>query len=150
MCSKTAEARRFLQQPKRLNRLIQNKLIEQQQMRDIALSVTAQYGGERVQSSGNNQKMADALGRFVDMESEIDALVDKLINAKRDVANVIEQLPLVEYELIHMVYVQGIDLLDVANDKDKTYSWATTIHGRALKNIQTILESKKTGKLQDI
>jgi hypothetical protein len=33
-------------------------------------------------------------------------------------------------------------LLDVAIACERTYSWVTTVHGRALKNVQEILDAR--------
>ena len=88
--------------------------------------------------------MADAVSQYIDLENEINNAVDKLIDAKKDVISVIEQLEATEYDLIHKVYVQYLSFYDVAEAYDKTYTWVTTIHGRALKNVQEIL-NRRTG-----
>lgn len=139
------EAREFLEQLTKLDMMIENKQIEKEQWKAIALNVTAKYDGERVQSSGSQQKMSDAIEKYIEIETEINACIDELIEIKKDVISVIEQLKPSEYDLIHKVYVQHITL-DVAADLcDKTYSWATTIHGRALKNVQRILDGRMKG-----
>ena len=120
---------------------IKNKLIEQQQWRDIALGITANMEGERVQSSGTKSKMADAVERCVDMEAEIDNLVDLLIDTKKSVVQAIEKLDsATEYNVLHMRYIQDKSLQDIADQYGMDYSWATTVHGRALKGVQLILD----------
>ena len=141
---KKITAKEFIKQLKKLDRLIENKLIEKEQWKSIATGTTAHICGERVQSSGSNQKMADAVSQYIDLENEINNAVDKLIDAKKDVISVIEQLEATEYDLIHKVYVQYLSFYDVAEAYDKTYTWVTTIHGRALKNVQEIL-NRRTG-----
>lgn len=135
-------AKDFLRQIKKLDRLIENKLIEIQRWKDIANNTTANLTGERVQSSGNPQKIADAICRYIDLEREINQDIDKLVDAKKDVISVIEQLNATEYDIIHKIYVQHLTLEDVADAYDRTYSWATTIHGRALKHVQNILNKR--------
>lgn len=54
----------------------------------------------------------------------------------------IEQLPENEYDLLHRIYIQGKTMDDVADAYGKTYSWATTVHGRALKRVQNILDGR--------
>ena len=135
-------AKEFLRQIKKLDRLIENKLIEIQRWKDIANNTTATLSGERVQSSGNPQKIADAIGRYIDLEREINQDIDELVEAKKDVISVIEQLNATEYDIIHKIYVQYLTLEDVADAYDRTYSWATTIHGRALKHVQNILNKR--------
>jgi hypothetical protein len=146
------DAKVFLNQLNKLDRMIENKLIEKEQWKAIALGVGS--GGadvlikgklhkmDKVQSTPNPQKMEDAVIRYVDIEAEIDACVDELIEAKKDVISVIEKLSAEEYDLLHKVYVQHKELADVADAFKKTYSWVTTIHGRALKNVQRILDER--------
>ena len=133
----------FLKQLKKLDRMIENKLIEKEQWKAIATGTTPQMGGERVQSSGSQQKMADAIDRYIDIEKEIDAVIDQLIDTKKDVISVIEQLNAIEYDVLHKVYVQFITLQDVADLYDKSYNWAKTVHGRARKKVQRILDARQ-------
>lgn len=108
-------AKEYLNQLVKLDTIIQNKMVEKEQWLDIALGVTS--GGksilverngkselhnmERVQSSGSQQKMADAIDRFVDLEREINQLVDGLIDMKREIVRTIELLNATEYDVLH-------------------------------------------------
>ena len=137
------DAKEYLRQVEKLDLRIKNKLIEQRQWRDIALGITANMDGERVQSSGAKSKMADAIDRCVDMEAEIDSLVDNLIEIKKEVIQTIERLDsAVEYDILHRRYIQGMELQEIADHYGKEYGWATTTHGRALKNVQALLDDK--------
>lgn len=139
-----SEAQLYLEQVEKLDAIIKNKLIEKQQWKDVALGITANMGGERVQSSGNKSKMANAVDKCVDIEREIDEMVDKLISAKKDVLKTIEQLDSpIEYNVLHMRYIQYIDLQGIADHYKREYGWATTTHGRAIANVQKILDKRK-------
>lgn len=142
MKPKTKETTDYLKQPQRLEVMIKNKLIERQQLKDIAFSITANSDGERVQSSGSQQKMANAVDRWVDMEAEINGLIDRLVDTKKEVIATIEQLSTAEYDVLHKLYIQGMTFDEVAAAKDRSKSWATTIHGRALVNVQRIREEQ--------
>lgn len=147
------KAKEFLRQIQKTDRMIENKLIEKEQWKSVALGTTAhiqtaKIGGvvqglDRVQQSGSQNKMADAVERYIDIETEIDEYIDELVDIKKDVISVIEQLDIVEYDLLHKVYVQGIELYDVTNYYDKSYSWVTMTHGRALNNVQKILDARE-------
>lgn len=137
------EAKEWLRRVEKTDLRIRNKLIEQQQWRDIALGITANMEGERVQSSGGKSKMADAVERVVDMENEIDSLIDELIDTKKEVIQTIEQLDsATEYNVLHMRYIQYMSLQEIADHYNRDYGWATTTHGRALKSVQELLERK--------
>ena len=137
------DAKSFLKRVESLDVKIRNKLIEQQQWRNIALGITANMDGDRVQSSSGKSKMSDAIDRCVDMEAEINELVDKLIDTKKEVIQTIEQLDsAVEYDVLHKRYIQHMELQDIADHYGYEYGWATTTHGRALKSVQEILDRK--------
>ena len=143
-----SEAQVYLEQVEKLDAIIKNKLIEKQQWREIALGITANMEGERVQASGTKNKMADAVAKCVDIESEIDGLIDKLIDIKKEVTQTIEKLESPsEYRLLHMRYIQFIPLKDIAERWNTEYTNVTTAHGRALKNVQEIMERNKEVKL---
>lgn len=134
-------AKEFLQQVEKLDILIENKLIEQKQWRDIALGITAGTEGERVQSSGSQSKMADAINKCVDMEAEIDNLIDQLIRQKKEVIKIIEQVQNPTwYKVLHMKYIQYLDLNDIADRCNKSYDWAKSAHSKAVKIVQKILD----------
>ena len=138
-----SEAQRYLEQVEMLDAIIKNKLIEQRQWKDVALGITANMDGERVQSTGSQSKMADAIDMCVDMEAEIDSLIDRLIQTKRDVIHTIEQVESpIEYNLLHMRYIQYIDPQGIADKYGKEYEWATTTLGRGRASVQRILDEK--------
>lgn len=140
---KKRDAQLYLERVEMIDSIIRNKLIEQQQWRDIALGITANMEGERVQSSGAKSKMADAINKCVDMEAEIDGLINDLADTKREVIATIEQLESpYEYRIIHAKYIQFIDLVDIAEQWNKEYTAITTAHGRALANVQEILDRR--------
>lgn len=135
-------AKDFLKQLPKLNKMIENKMAEKEQWKSIALGTTSFSTSERVQSTPNQQKMSDAVVRCLDIEAEIDQCIDALVDTKKDVISVIEQLEATEYDVLHKVYVQNITLDIVADKYERSYSWATTIHGQALKNVQKILDER--------
>ena len=137
-------AKDYLIQVVKLDTMIQNKLIEKAQWMDIALGITAHMDGDRVQSSGAKSRMAEAVEKCVDMEAEINSLIDRLIDTKKDVIATIEAVENpTEYDVLHKRYIQQMDLQDIADAYDKEYGWATTVHGRALKNVQDLLDARE-------
>lgn len=98
---------------------------------------------EKVQSSGTQSKMANAVERWVDLDAEINSLIDSLIDLKREVNEVIERLNTEEYDVLHKVYFQYMTFDEVAATKSRSKSWCTTVHGRALANVQLILNERK-------
>jgi DNA-directed RNA polymerase specialized sigma24 family protein len=137
------QAKEYLLQIKKLDRLIQNKLIEKEQWRAIAEGASSSLSSDKVQSSGNPQRMADAISNYLDIENEIKATIKTLVVTKKKILKTIEQLDTDEYDILHKIYLQGLSLYDVADIYDKSYNWATTTHGRALKHLQNILNAQE-------
>lgn len=136
-------AKDYLLQIRKLDRLINNKLLEFDQWMSIATSTTVSTEGERVQSSGSKDKMGDAVARLVDVQTEINREIDRLVDLKREVIRDIEQLPIAdEYDILHMIYVQGMTFQEAADALNKSYRWTTALHGRALSHLQKILNER--------
>ncbi len=136
-----SKAQIFLERVGKIDRIIENKLIEQRQWRDLATRISANISDIKVQSSGCKDKMAEAIDKCIDMESEIAHYVDELIAEKREVVKTLEEVySPTEYNLLHMRYIQYMRLEDIASVFKKDYGWATTTHGRALKSLERILE----------
>lgn len=135
-------AKDFLRQISKYDRLIENKLIEAAQWRDIANNSTTNMSGERVGASPNPHRTAEAICKYMDLEEEARKCADALIAAKKDVIGVIEQLSASEYDLLHKIYVQGLEYKEVAYKCKRSYSWVTTNHALAVKNVQKILDKR--------
>ena len=143
MNNRKSEAQIYLEQVKGLDTKIKNKLIEQQQWKDIALSITANMEGERVQASGSKSKLENAMVKCVDMDAEIDSLIDQLIDTKKEVIQTIEQLySPIEYDILHKRYIQYKSLQDIADYYGKDYDWAKVNCKRACNHLQAILNKK--------
>lgn len=137
------DAKAYLSQVRKLDTQIRNKLIEKRQWHDIALGITSNMDGDRVQSSGRKTKMADAIDKCVDMEAEIDSLIDKLIDTKKEVIQTIEELesPL-QYDVLHCHYIQFLSYQEIADKYGKDYEWVKQAHKRGIRNVRVILDRK--------
>ena len=106
---------------------------------ELASGITAGMGGDRVQSTKNTHPMESKVVEAAMIDQEIDRL-------KKEISGIIEtiqQLPAEEYDLLHKVYVRHLTLKAAHAEAKKSYSWATTTHGRALKNLQYILDHRE-------
>jgi hypothetical protein len=134
---KKSEAQLFLEELERIDALVECKLIERLQWKELALNITANMGGEVVQSSGSQSKMAEAVNHAIDMENEVLLAVNKLIAKKKEVTQLIEQVDNATwYKILHERYVQHIELSDIADNFGKSYDWAKSTHGRAIQCVQ--------------
>lgn len=132
------KARTYLEQIAKWDAIIRNKFIEKKQWLDVATGIVAHSDGERVQSSGSQQRMADATDRCVDLDRQIAEYEAK----KAAVIATIELLPLEEYDLLHKIYVQHMDIQTAADAMDRSCSWAKGKHGTALQILQKIIDGR--------
>ena len=128
---------------KKVETLIKNKRIECLQWRDLAHSVTANLGGEKVQSTSNPQKMANAIHRCIELEEETKREIERLVVKKQEVIRLIEQLPEPEYDVIHRIYVQYESQKDVMYARKKSRSWVDQKHDKAIEMLDDILKKEQ-------
>lgn len=141
------DARTYLQQIQKDNKLIQNKCIEVYQLRCLATSVTAPMGTEPVQTSGVSDKVGNITAKIVDLECEINKMIDRFIDDKQERIKVIEQVenPL-QYNILHSHYVQGKRFKEIAEDEHYSEVHINKQHQYALGSVQRILDEKKKGQ----
>lgn len=139
----TDEARELLNNIKKLDAVIQNKITEKEQWQALALATTSKLTDDKVQSTPNPQRKSEAMDKAIDIEIEIDKLIDRLIYEKRAVVKRLEQLPAIEYDTLHRMYLQNYELDDIAKRYKKSYSWAKNVHFRAIVNLQILLDQEK-------
>lgn len=144
----TMNSKAYLGQIARINTQIKNKTAEIQQWKEIATSTTAPIGGEKVQTSSNPHKMANAIAKYVDMEAEIGGCIAQLAKTKAEIIATIETLPTDEYDVLHLRYVQQMPWKEVAYNFRKNHTGSksnvTAIHGRALRRLQKILDERES------
>ena len=136
----------YLKQIQKLDKLIENKMAEVQKWKEIANNTTVNMSGERVQSSGSHDTVANAVCTYLDLEAELEKDIADLVTKRQEIIGVIEQLNPTYYDILHKIYVQGYTLQEVASLYDRRYEWATTTKGRALKQVQIILNKREDTK----
>lgn len=140
---KKSEAQKYLEQIKEIDGDISDMIKDVERLRLIAYGTTAKSGGERVQSSSSKQKMADAVCEYVDIEEDIKRELGRLSEKRKEILSVIRRLQFNKRSIIHKRYVQGKSFDEIADMCDKSKSWVTSIHGRALQDVQAILDERK-------
>ena len=138
MKKKMHPAKKYLLQIEKIDAMIENKKAEKEFWESIAAGTTVKLT-ERVQGSGNGDKMADAIIKTLEVQQEINSHVKVLCELRKEVISVIEQLDADEYDLLHKVYVQYYTLKQYQYLKHISYSSVTSIHGRALNKVWEIV-----------
>ena len=88
----------YLNQISRLNRMINNKLSEISQLRELACSVSAIRNEEKVQTSPKADSIGTAISKIDEMERDIERTIDKYTKKKNLIKNRAGLLPL-SYEV---------------------------------------------------
>ena len=141
---KKSKAQVFMERVQMIAEIIPCKLIERQQYKDLALSITANMDGERVQSSGSKSKIEQAVTKCEEAEEDILNAVIRLIEEKNKRTEILEQLDSpIYYKVLHMKYIQNMEFIEIADALKMEYTNVTTTHGRALKQVQKVLYDSK-------
>lgn len=133
------DTKQYLQQISRLDRMIQNKLSEISQLRELAMSVSAVKNEERVQTTPNFDKIGTAYCKIEEMEEKLDKLIDEFVDKKN---LIISQIDKIEnetyYEILFARYIEKKTFEKIADEL--TYSWRQVIrlHGRALQEFERV------------
>ena len=127
----------YLGQISRLNRMINNKLTEIAQLKDMAASISAPQNGDRVQTTPNFDKIGTKYAKIDEMERKIDGMVDELVDKKE---KIIQQIDSMEDEnTYNILFARSIErkTFEVIATEMK-YSWRQVIrlHGTALKQFE--------------
>lgn len=137
------DTKQYLQQISRLDRMINNKLSEISQLRELAMSVSAVKNEERVQTTPNFDKIGTAYCKIEEMEEKLDKLIDEYVDKKN---LIISQIDGIEnetyYEILFARYIEKKTFEKIADEMTYSFRNVTRLHGRALQEFE-----KKYGNL---
>ena len=137
------DTKTYLQQISRLDRMINNKLSEISQLRELAMSVSAVKNEERVQNTPNFDNIGTAYCKIEEMEEKLDKLIDEYVDKKN---LIISQIDGIEnetyYEILFARYIEKKTFEKIADEMTYSFRNVTRLHGRALQEFE-----KKYGNL---
>lgn len=136
----------YLRQIKVMDAKINADIEELAQLEALATKTTSAIGGERVQTSGSQEKMADCITKIVDMQNQITKEIDKFIEFKDEARKLICDACDPEcISLLHKRYIMYKKWEEIAVEMDFTYQWVSGgLHQRALSQVQIKLDKKMT------
>lgn len=102
-------------------------------------------GGERVQASGSQQKMADCVDRIIDLENEINTEIDRFVRHKQEVLRIMDENCDPEcITLLYARYFQYKAWEEIAVEMGYSYKWVSGgLHQRALSQVQKGLDERE-------
>ena len=136
------KARDYLEQLEVIEERIQSIQFDIMQLKERALFVTPTYAGDRVQSSGDLQRTASVIDRWVDKEQDMNAEIDRLIDKRLEISGMIRRLKEPnEIGVLQKLYIERKSYEEIAEVYNRSVSWAKSIHGWALLNLQKELDA---------
>jgi len=99
--------KQYLNQIKRFDILIENKASEIEQLRSMATSITVATDGDRVQTSGDKDRVGRAVAKILDKENELEDLIEQYYDQKELILSQIETLDTSLYQILFYKYVNG-------------------------------------------
>ncbi len=131
----------FLNQAYRLDQQIQSKVEQLNRIRACASGTGIQYGNVKVQSSGSDSRVEDAVMKIMEEERAINEEIDRLVDIKRQIREVINQVEDVNCRLL----LEKRNLLlctwpQICKDLVMSERWAQTKYREAVEKVQEILD----------
>lgn len=128
----------YLSQIIRLDKMIQNKLSEINQLKTMACGTSISSDTERVQTSSEKDKIGLIVSKIVDMEKE----VEDMVNKRSLIVSQIDEIENTDfYDTLAKRYILGKDLKVMAVERNITFRYMGMIHKNAIKAFE-----KKYGK----
>jgi len=92
--------REYLSQAYRLDQRINSKLEQVASLNDLATKCTSTLTGMPRNPNRGTSTMADAVGKIVDLQAEINRDIDTLVDLKRGIVALIKRVDNTEYQTI--------------------------------------------------
>lgn len=132
-------AKQYLRQAYRLNDLINSDLAELEQLKVLSTSVSSpNLSG--MPSSGTRKQEApfvNAVMKIIELEKVIDAEIDRFVDLKKEIRDVINKVPDNNQKLVlQLRYIQFLKWESVAAEMDLSLKQVHRIHNEALKNVK--------------
>lgn len=111
-------AQEWLEQVRKLDQLIAEKIAERDQLKDMATDISPKpMDGMPFTDTGVvPRKMENAVAMLIDLADELNRLIDKYIDHRRKVIEALEKLPAKEYGVLHRHYIRYMTWEQVAED----------------------------------
>ncbi len=139
------EAKQFLRQYQNILTDIRNLEAQKLELEGLAMGVTVSTDGERVQSSGRKDRMAELAAKIADAEREIVEQRIRAFHKLQEIEKVIAKMENPDYrKILHMRYIENQTWEKIAVVLSYSYQWVCKLHGRALLETEKVLKVDKS------
>lgn len=140
-------AKEYLAQAGRLDHRINAKLDMLASLRDMATRTTGVMSEDIVSHTRNVHSLQDVIAKIIDTQEEINAEIDRLVDLKREVTEVIRQVrdPSCQVVLEYR-YICYRSWEEIADEMKLNVRSVYRIHGQALREVDAVLQRMKPEK----
>lgn len=129
----------YLSQAYRIDQRINSKLEQVHSLRDLAAKATATLTDMPRNLSPNIHRMEDVIAKMVDLESEINADLCRLIDTKHEIVTVVKCVENPELQtLLELRYLCFKTWEQIAVEMHFDLRWVHRLHNRALNEVEAI------------
>ena len=135
-------AKEYLNQVRNLETKMKILKEEIDTLRELVVSTGAVQQQERVMSSGAQDRMAETICKINEKEEEWNELMREFALTRAEVIISIQKLNNSDYEqILYKRYCQSKKWEEIALELNYSYQWVCKLHGRALLEIEKIINS---------
>lgn len=135
-------AEEFLSQAYRIDQQILSKVAQLDRIRACAYGSGIRFGDVKVQTSGPPNRVEESVLKIMEEERAINEEIDRLVDTKRQIREVISQVEDVTCRLLlekrNLLFQTWID---ICRDMNMSKRWAQTRYKEAVEMVQGILDS---------
>ena len=134
----------YLGQAYRIDQRINSKLEQVGSLRALATKATAAISDTPSGGSRNVQSMESVIVKNIDLEHEINADIDMLVDLKREIVNVIKRISNPEYQtLLELRYLCFYSWEKIAVEMDYDLRYMHKLHKKALDQCSAFVPAGK-------
>ena len=130
-------AREYLSQAYRLDQRINSKIAQVSSLNELAKKYTSTISGMPHAENSSTSPMADVVTKIIDLQDEINADIDKLVDLKREIVEVIKAVDCIEFQtILEKRYLCFMPWEQIALDMNYEMRYLYKVHNRALGKIK--------------
>lgn len=129
-------AKEYLGQAYRLDQRINSKLEQVASLNELATKCTSTLTGMPRNPNRGTSTMADAVGKIIDLQAEINRDIDQLVDLKREMVKLIKAVDNTEYQtLLELRYLCFKTWEQIAVDMGYNVRHVYRLHDEAVESI---------------
>jgi hypothetical protein len=140
-------AKEYLLNIERLDAQINVRLSEKDDLKEKLLHITPTLSLDKGSGGGGTQdKVAGIIAKMIDLESKINADIDRFADMKQEALALLDKMENPTYmTVLHRRYFLHETFERIAIDMNYSWRWVCKLHGRALQAFDRLLKENEEG-----